>query len=255
MATARNNRKRKRGRRRFGPVFKLLCFFAVAVALTVGATVFFRVETIAVTGNSRYTQEEIVAATGIQTGDNLFRMNKFQLERQVEQALPYIEDVRIRRGLPSAILITVSEWDAVAKIAGGEGDWLISVGGKLLEPAPADSAVMTVSGLTPLMPQTGRQLAVSQEEAPRLEALLSLLAVLKEKGLAQDMSTAQISATRITLRYQDRFDVKLPLNGDLFYKMDVLLKMVADLDQRVGEVASGTLDLTQQGYHGVYSPE
>lgn len=52
MASPRNKRKRKRGKGRLGPLFKLLCAGAVAVALTMGATVFFQVETVAVTGNS-----------------------------------------------------------------------------------------------------------------------------------------------------------------------------------------------------------
>lgn len=81
-----------------------------------GATVFFQVETVAVTGNSRYSQEEIIQATGIQTGDNLFRMNKFQIAHQVLQGLPYVEEITIRRSLPSTIVITVKEWDAVARI-------------------------------------------------------------------------------------------------------------------------------------------
>ena len=41
------SRTRRRNRGRFGPLFKLLCIIAVVVALTAGATVFFRVETVA----------------------------------------------------------------------------------------------------------------------------------------------------------------------------------------------------------------
>ena len=48
MASARNNRRRRRGRGRLGPLFKLLCVLAVVVALTMGATVFFQVETVVV---------------------------------------------------------------------------------------------------------------------------------------------------------------------------------------------------------------
>ena len=65
------SRTRRRNRGRFGPLFKLLCVIAVIVALTVGATVFFRVEQVTVTGNQRYTEEEIIAASGIQLGSNL----------------------------------------------------------------------------------------------------------------------------------------------------------------------------------------
>ena len=79
----RHNRKRKRRRSRLGVLFKLLCLAALVAALTFGATVFFQVETIAVTGNSRYTQDEIIAASGVQVGDNLFRMNKKQISGEI----------------------------------------------------------------------------------------------------------------------------------------------------------------------------
>ena len=59
------SRTRRRSRGRFGPLFKLLCLLAVGVALTVGATVFFRVESVVISGNQRYTQEEILAASAI----------------------------------------------------------------------------------------------------------------------------------------------------------------------------------------------
>ena len=125
MASPRNKRKRKRGKWRLGPLFKLLCAGAVAVALTMGATVFFQVETVAVTGNSRYSQEEIIQATGIQTGDNLFRMNKFQIAHQVLQGLPYVEEITIRRSLPSTSVITVTE---MAVLSAGAGScWLWSL--------------------------------------------------------------------------------------------------------------------------------
>ena len=116
---ARNKRKRRRRKGRFGLLFKALCFVALAGALVFGATVFFQVETVAVTGNARYKQEEIVAAAGIQTGDNLYRLNKNEIYRQVLQKLPYIESISIRRSLPSTIVIDVTEWDAVAQILPG----------------------------------------------------------------------------------------------------------------------------------------
>ena len=128
MASARKNHRRRRGRSRLGFLFKLLCIGGVVVALTMGATVFFRVESVVVTGNSRYTQEEVVAATGIELGDNLFHMNKYEIYDQVRQSLPYIEDVNIRRSLPNTILITVSEWSAAAQILPASGGGTTSAG-------------------------------------------------------------------------------------------------------------------------------
>lgn len=116
MVSARHNRKRKHGRRRMGLLFKLLCGAALAAALTVGATVFFQVETIAVVGSSRYTPEEVIAASGVAVGDNLFRMNKNQVSQRIRQQLPYIGDVAVQRGLPSTLTFTVKEWAAAARV-------------------------------------------------------------------------------------------------------------------------------------------
>lgn len=272
MASARNNRRHRRSRGRFGILFKFLCVLTLVVAVTMGATVFFRVETVAVSGNSRYTEEEVVAATGIQVDDNLFHMNKYQISQQVLQALPYVKELTIRRSLPSTIVITVTEWDAVAQLAappagtvvsGTEGEnppevadeaWLISVGGKLLEPAPANSGKPVVSGLTPLMPKAGTKVAVPQEEQSKLDGLLSLLANLEELGMMEGVSDIELTDTQVRLRYLDRFQVKLPLNGDFSYQLRVLEKGVEETTRRHGEQSTGTMDLTQRDYELVYSP-
>ena len=283
MASARNNRRRRRGRGRLGPLFKLLCVLAVIVALTLGATVFFQVETVAVSGNNRYTEEKVVQASGIQMGDNLFHMNKNQVARQIRQQLPYIGEVTIRRSWPSTIVITVTEWDAVARVeappAGtvvtmpeGEGeasdssvqeevpkvateDWLINVKGKLLEPAPADSTAILVSGITPIMPRAGTMLAVPPEEQVRYDALLALLDGLEERGMMQSVSAIRLRSTQVEMRYLDRFDVKMPLNSDFIYKLRALEAAVAEAEKSLGEQTAGTFDLTQEEYTAVYSPD
>ena len=125
------SRKRRRSRGRLGPLFKLLCLFALIVALTVGATVFFRVEQVVVTGNSRYTQDEIVQVTGIEKGDNLYSWNKFSIAQRLRETLPYIGEVSIRRALPSTVIITVVEWEAVARVEPPTAQELLQLQGEL----------------------------------------------------------------------------------------------------------------------------
>jgi len=188
---ARKKHKVRRSRGRLGKVIQFLCIVAVLAAMTVGATVFFQVEQIEVSGNHRYTQEEIVAVTGIVAGDNLFRMNKFAIQDRVKEEMPYIEDILIRRKLPSTITVAVQEWDAVAQVLPNPGwaapepeetqdgeeavlpvatpdTWLISVGGKVLEQAPAEDDRMEISGLTGLDVRAGLPLGVPEEEQLRL---------------------------------------------------------------------------------------
>ena len=273
------SRTHRRNRGRFGPLFKLLCVLAVVVALTGGATVFFRVETVEVTGNQRYTQEEIIAASGIQMGDNLYALNKVNIGRKIRTRLPYVGELSINRSLPSTIRIDVTEWEAVAQVAvpspeqaaaaqeelaaGKEGaepavlaqePWLISVKGKLLEQAPEDSRAIAVTGLTAVAPQAGEMLTVPEGEATRLEALTSLLGAIEGADLFGEISGIDLETTRLILRYAGRFDVKMKLNADFGYNIRLMQAVREQMEEKYGPEAAGTIDLTQEKHEAVYSP-
>ena len=270
---ARKKHKNRRGRSRLGKVVQFLFVVALLGAMTVGATVFFQVEQVEVSGNARYTQEEIVACTGIKPGDNLFRMNKFAIQDHVLEEMPYLESILIRRKLPSTITVTVEEWDAVAQLLPNEGwvapeveegeeppvatdvSWLISVGGKLLEQAPAEDARMKITGLTALDAREGVQVSVPEEESGRLAAAVKLLEELEQRGMLGDVSAMQVGSTNMVLEYLGRYDVKMPLEGDFSYKLESLLAAVADQEGKRGQDIVGTFDLTQKNYTVGYSPK
>ena len=293
MASMRHNRKRKRGRRRFGLLFKLLCGAALVAAATLGATVFFQGETIAVVGNSRYTAQEVIDASGVQIGDNLFQMNKNQISQRILQQLPYVGEVSPQRGLPSTLTIQVTEISAAARVEvyqeaslqaettdesggaeedssgqtdGAEGEeeepqtladqpWLISTSGKLLEVAPEGSGALSVTGLTVLAPQSGTMLAVPQEQQYRLDALKELLSALEEMGQLDQVSSIDLThSTWVGMRYRGTFDARLPLGEDLSHSLAVLSAAVENTIQTRGEQAAGTMDLTQEGYDAIFTP-
>ena len=266
------SRTRRRNRGRFGPLFKLLCVIAVIVALTVGATVFFRVEQVTVTGNQRYTEEEIIAASGIQLGSNLYSLNKVRIDRNLRTTLPYIGELTINRSLPSTVVITVTEWEAVAQVAApgveqvaayqeeagekavttAQEPWLISVKGKLLEPAPPDSAAIAVTGLIPLSPQAGSMMEVPEGEHTRLAALTALLEALGEAGMQSQVSNIRLEATQLMVRYAGRFDVKMKLNADFSYDVRLMRAIREKMEEQDGEGACGSMDLTRSP--AVYAP-
>ena len=290
MASMRHNRKRKRGRRRFGLLFKLLCGAALVAAATLGATVFFQVETIAVVGNSRYTAQEVIDASGVQIGDNLFQMNKNQISQQILQRLPYVGEVSPQRGLPSTLTIQVTEISAAARVEvyqddsaqaepaaedgsgdSGEGDssqtegeelptladqpWLISASGKLLEAAPEGSGALSVTGLTVLAPQAGTMLAVPQEQQSRLATLKELLSALEAAGELDQVSSIDLThSTWVGMRYRENFDARLPLGEDMAHSLAVLSAAVEDTLQTRGPQAAGTMDLTQEMADAIFTP-
>ena len=313
MARERTNKRRKRNRSRASLLLKILCGAGVAAALTMGATVFFRVEQVEVTGNSRYTAEEIQTASGIKAGDNLFHMNKFQIEGEMRHGLPYLEEVSIRRQLPNGVVIAVKEWGAAAQVlpvpgaapaapaedpdelipppdpaappdpagedasssakpsedkkkpekeepeeellAPAEEPWLISTGGKLLEPAPENCTAILVSGLTILAPEAGGMVQVPEEEAMQLSGLTGLLEEMDRMGLLADVSAVDVGETTLVFSYLGRFDVKIPLNADFTYKLNFLQEMLRRLDEKHGADCEGQIDLSREDVGGAYLPE
>ena len=71
MARQRRHARPKRRRGRFSGLYKVLSILLVAAAVVLACVVFFRVNSVEVEGNVRYTAEDIIEASGIQIGDNL----------------------------------------------------------------------------------------------------------------------------------------------------------------------------------------
>lgn len=248
----RHNRRRYKRRARFGFLYKLLAIIAMLAAVVMGATVFFRVEDMVVVGNVRYDAQQVIDATGIVQGDNLFGMNKFETARQIRRQLPYVEGVNIRRGWPDTLIITVTECEAAARVTGERGQWLISKSGKILELARGTAQdVIRVDGLNAVQPEAGLPLVVREEQQARGDSLLALLQALNQGGMLAKVTYIDMtSPSRILMDFDARFTVKLPVSGDFDYLLGAMSQAVATLE----DYETGTLDLTVKDYTVVFSP-
>ena len=83
---AEENRRRSRGR--FAFLYKLLCFVLICAAIVGALVLFFKVDTISVSGNDRYSRETILAASGVSEGDNLFLLNKYDAAAKITELCP-----------------------------------------------------------------------------------------------------------------------------------------------------------------------
>jgi cell division septal protein FtsQ len=78
-----------------------------------GSTTFFRLKNIEVTSAKRLTQEDILALSGVEPGQNLARMNLRRMGEQLVQN-PWVETVRIHRYFPDRLSISISEREPLA---------------------------------------------------------------------------------------------------------------------------------------------
>ena len=218
--TRRRSYHRKRRQGRFSFLYKILIFVAICGAIAVALALFFKVDTITVTGNSRYTANQIIEASGIETGDNMFFLNKYHASERITAALPYVETVRISRQLPDTLVVTVTECTAPAAVSQDGKLWLLSGDGKIVDAKTGD----------------GKQYAVVEG--------LTLLGLLRDKNMLGDVQTIDLSDTAsVVMRYLDRFDVTFRWDADFDYKLDYLLAVVERLE--VNE--KGAIDMTQEG--------
>lgn len=210
MPQQRRHKSRRRSRGRFPGLYKAASAVLILAAVVAACAVFFRVEEIQVTGNARYTAQQIVEVTGVKTGDNLFMIDRARLARKLQNELPYIQTVSVRRAFPDGLVITVTEGQAVAAIAHEGQWWLMDQAGKLLEAAATPGGHATVTGLSPLAPAAGTALATGQEQRPRLARLRELLEALEENRLLDKLDSVDLSEdylVRFTL--DGRFHVEL----------------------------------------------
>ena len=205
MARRRHsNRRRRRGN--FGFLYKLLSVLVICAAVVMALTLFFRVDTIEVTGTKRYTEKDVIEASGIQLGDNLFLLNKYEAARSIAEQLPYIdiEDIRIRRELPDTLLIDVAECGTPLAVIQDGSAWLLSPKGKIVEQLPASQAgdYAVIDGCELLAPSVGTDIALSTEFANQQTSLLALLAALIVPQLVQSVTTfaGRLGAYEETIR-------------------------------------------------------
>lgn len=240
----RYNRRRRRGS--FSFLYKLLAFVLICTAIALALTLFFRLRTMEVSGNQRYTREEILQASGLQEGDNLFLLNKYDAAARIRVALPYIESVQFRRKLPDGLSIAVTECTDPAAVVQDGKAFLLCDNGTIVDAVAVSGTEgrTEVKGLTLLDPTVGAAAQTAEEQSGTLASLLTLLTAMAQREMGGDVSLIDLSDPgQITLRYLERFDVCFPWDADYGYKLDYLAAVVERLE--VNEV--GTISMMQEG--------
>lgn len=245
----RKHHRRHRGGR-FGWIYGLISAVVILAAAIGGCIVFFRADQINVEGVSHYTAEEIIDIAGVKQGDNLYLMNKFKMIEKLEQQLVYVENVSIRRKLPSTLNIIVEEYTVAAALQDGADSqwWLISGDGRLLERVDDPGSYAQVSGITLSAPSEGTDLAVGEDQRLQQQALTGLLTALEDRELLSRVQTIDLSGGGVvTMGYDNRLTVKMNQSADFDYAVRALSTVMSDyVDAKWSADDTGTLDMTSE---------
>lgn len=240
---ARRHGRGRRGRR-FGVLYKLLTLVVVCAAAVLALTLFFKVESVEVTGNSRYSAQEIQDACGVSLGDNLYLLSKPDMVQRLHQQLPYIDEVQITRSLPNTLRVQVTEFTTVYAVEQEGTVWLLTSGGKIVETAAERGDVPLIDGCKLLAPSLSGDVSFALELQNRQESLFALLTALESAELTEGVRAIHLGdPTVLTMDYTERFSVEMPYSADYPRLLRYLTLVIEELETNL----TGVIDLTRDG--------
>lgn len=234
-----------------GSILAPISFVLIFAAIMFGMGVFFRVQTIEVIGADSYTDEEVIEASGVEIGDNLFFINRFSASSLIFTKLPFVEEASIERIMPNKIIITVSESSAMAYLDWLGQKWMMTASCKMLRSATDDElrGLIEVLNVSPARDENGDYkleggtlLEVDPGERLKLSYLQELLRAFQSLGMTADVEELDLeNPANPTFRYLDRFTVKMGPNDNTDYKLRMLLSAVDQMESDL----TGVVDLSE----------
>ncbi len=235
---------RRRRKKRYTLYYIILFLFVVIAGIVLSLTVFFNIDTITVEGSGRYSADEIIAASGLHTGDNLFRINTGRAEEQIVDALVFVDHAQISRSFPNSIVITVTDAQPVMSFSNGGLYSTVSEAGRILETGLAQPAENTfvVNGVE--IPENTVGTFLSAGSGEGMDILNEINAAAENIGLDNITRVDINSVVDIRVFLDNRFRVDLGNISDLEYKLTFAKELA---ETRLGESETGIIDVQKTG--------
>ena len=232
------------------PIYNILLWCAITVAvlsvvIILSGTVVFNISAITVQRGKdiRYTDEEIIAACGIEPGDNLFAIDIERAALDVTTNLPYIEVCNISRRLPYTLELDVHSAVVLGAATTSDGAYVVlSASGRALEYAETYNGteqLTRINGIDMTFGGIGCPAEVTDPDELRVAAELVVgfsLYDLKLDSITFDQ------AGMVTARYDDRININFGVSTNLSQKVQVAAIMFTE--GRIARNEAGNLDLS-----------
>ena len=266
--------RRRRLARRLTAFGLLLCVIGAGVYLTV--TMLFKINTIQlqladttlVEQAGGYSSQEILAALGVASGENIFSFDPDAKAQALEQQFPLLEQIRVVRDYPNTVAVRVVEAVPTWAMETSKGWLTLSARMKILECSGDQPQLPTLYGGEPVSTAPGTQVeytapessaeSSAAEPAPdgRLEALDTLTTSLAQHGLMEGVTRIEFADTeQLAFLYQGRISVLLGTLNELEYKLDFAAYLLHNTDGKgCAETDTGQLDCSHVRGDGTIRP-
>lgn len=243
------NKKKVNRRRKHRKNLMTLLFAALVlcIGIILVFSLFFKINTITVSGDTIYSDKMIVENSGVEIGSNLFRANEKEVSSLLSKKLPYIKAVSFERKLPDTLVIKIKSTEEVAAISSGGAFILFDETGKVLD---KDASVLRenvplVSGVKVKEANEGAEISLTDDK--KTNTLKKLLSEIEKSDLTLLTEINLKNNGDIKIKYDERITLEI---GSLTNVEKKLARAAAAIEKEneINAYSTGTLDLKTDPY-------
>ncbi|MFE8695274.1 cell division protein FtsQ/DivIB [Cytobacillus sp. FJAT-53684] len=232
--------RRKKANRRL--ILLLILFFSLIVFIVYFQSPLSHVNKIEVLGNSVYSNDELLAATGLTKKTNIWNVEKAEIEAKLKK-LPELKSASIQIQLPNTVSIAVKEYKRIAYIKKEKYYLPVNEKGKILKDTGKDEGI-----------PANAPILIGFSEGNVLNKMIEELGILPEEVL-NSISEIHHSPTKtdtyhVTLFMNDGFEVSATIRS-FSDKMAHYPSIVSQLDP----AKEGVIDMEVGSYFKAYEQE
>lgn len=229
--------------------YVLLGLAGVALLILASLTILFGTKTVAVLGESPYTDEEIIKASGIKQGDNVIRLSSSKVNSKIVNKLPYIKSARLNKNLSGKVQIVVTQAKGAYAFIDGERCVVTSEDGKVLSIEAAETASqytilqgVTIESLASCVP--GKYVSVTSKDDLDLARLVYDAAADAEISPITSIDISNPDYIRLLV--EERLSILAGGKEDIGRKLALAAKVI-ERENELSPTQYGIIDLTIEG--------
>ena len=235
--------KKAKKRRRHGNYviyYIMLAIVAFIIFAILSVTVLFNCEEIIVEGESIYSSEKIIEASGLKGDENLIRLSLSGVDARILDELVSLDSAEVRKVFPNKIKITVTPAEPMANFYYAGKNYVISHVGRVMQIEKSAADCMEVVGYQPGdNVVVGDYITAANPEQDETIKLIS--STLDLVGISEITKLDITDTLGITLTYEDRIVINLGAMLQLEEKLTIVKELV---DNYISDTERVTLDVS-----------
>ena len=213
-----------------------------AVFAVLSLTVLFNVSEVKVAkAGKHYQPEQIIEAADVEVGDNMVATNWDRVKEKVEQKLPYVLSLEIKKTASGKITFSVVDDTATLVFKTSKGYALADANCKVLEivkEKPKNKGLTLLTVKNRINADPGEIISFADDG----ESILydTIRTAIKNSGIGNITGIDISDPENIYLEYQNRYRLYLGNSEDIEYKLREAKKIIAEEDEndpnQIGEI-------------------